>query len=140
MPARSVTLGRKLTEAQRKRWVKSMLETADEVGLPADPEFWAALVGYLEWVTRMAVINSQDGVPPAARQPADGAFGAGGRRDGRGKADRRNRCEPQERQSSQRQAPEAGGACDIQRSGIHHHQVAGRILVEAPPEKWPSLK
>ena len=50
--------------AQRKRWVKSMLETADEVGLPADPEFWAALVGYLEWVTRMAVINSQDGVPP----------------------------------------------------------------------------
>jgi hemoglobin len=57
-------LGRRLTEAQRKRWVAMMLETADEVGLPDDPEFRAALVGYLEWGTRLAVINSQEGVPP----------------------------------------------------------------------------
>jgi hemoglobin len=55
-------LGRKLTEAQRKRWIDLMLETVDEVGLPADPEFRAALVGYLEWGTRLAVLNSQDGV------------------------------------------------------------------------------
>jgi hemoglobin len=29
---------RELTEAQRKRWVEVMLETADAVGLPADPD------------------------------------------------------------------------------------------------------
>jgi len=56
-------LGRHLGEAQRKRWIALMLETADEVGLPDDPEFRAALVGYLEWGTRLAVLNSQDGVP-----------------------------------------------------------------------------
>lgn len=55
-------MGRTLTEAQRKRWVALMLETVDEMGLPDDPEFRAALVGYLEWGTRLAVINSQPGV------------------------------------------------------------------------------
>jgi hemoglobin len=63
-------LGRKLTDHQRKRWITSMLETADQIGLPDDPEFRAALVGYLEWGTRLAVINSQDGVaPPDASMP-----------------------------------------------------------------------
>ena len=38
-----------------------MLETADELGLPEDPEFRSALVGYLEWGSRLAVINSQPG-------------------------------------------------------------------------------
>ncbi|HEV2677200.1 MAG TPA: group II truncated hemoglobin [Aliidongia sp.] len=56
-------LGRRLTEVQRRRWIDLMLDTLDEAGLPADPEFRAALVGYLEWGTRLAVINSQDGVP-----------------------------------------------------------------------------
>jgi hemoglobin len=47
-----------------------MLDTADEVGLPADPEFRAAFVGYLEWGTRLAVMNSQDGVTqPSADAP-----------------------------------------------------------------------
>jgi hemoglobin len=40
-----------------------------EVGLPSDPEFRAAFVGYLEWGTRLAVMNSQEGVAP----PADDA-------------------------------------------------------------------
>ncbi|HSS15038.1 MAG TPA: group II truncated hemoglobin [Rhizomicrobium sp.] len=65
-------LGRHLTEQQRQRWVGLMLETVDEEGLPDDPEFRAALVGYLEWGTRLAVINSQDGVAepdPAAPMP-----------------------------------------------------------------------
>jgi len=63
-------LGRHLTETQRQRWLGLMLETADEVGLPDDPEFRSALVGYLEWGTRIAVINSQDGVqPPPADTP-----------------------------------------------------------------------
>ena len=56
-------LGRHLTETQRQRWVALMLETADTIGLPDDPEFRAAFVGYLEWGTRLAVINSRDGVP-----------------------------------------------------------------------------
>jgi len=51
-------LGRFLTEEQRKRWMALLLETADEVGLPSDPEFRSAFVGYLEWGTRLAVINS----------------------------------------------------------------------------------
>ncbi len=52
-------VGRFLTEEQRKRWMTLLLEIADEVGLPADPEFRSALVGYLEWGSRLAVINSQ---------------------------------------------------------------------------------
>jgi hemoglobin len=63
-------LGRHLTEAQRQRWIALMLETADEVGLPDDPEFRSALVGYLEWGTRIAVINSRDRVPqPSSEIP-----------------------------------------------------------------------
>jgi hemoglobin len=60
-------MGRHLTETQRRRWIELMLDTADEVGLPSDPEFRSALVAYLEWGTRLAVINSRDGAesPPA---------------------------------------------------------------------------
>ena len=46
-----------------------LLETADEVGLPTDPEFRAAFVGYLEWGSRIAVINSQDGVVAPSESP-----------------------------------------------------------------------
>jgi hemoglobin len=52
---------RALTEAQRQRWMQLLLQSADEVGVPNDPEFRSALVGYLEWGTRLAVINSQAG-------------------------------------------------------------------------------
>jgi hemoglobin len=55
-------LGRHLTEVLRRQWIALMLDTADEVGLPDDPEFRAAFVGYLEWGTRLAVINSAEGV------------------------------------------------------------------------------
>jgi CDGSH-type Zn-finger protein/ferredoxin len=48
-----------LTEQQRQRWVALMVQTADEVGLPDDPDFRSTLVAYLEWGTRIAVINSQ---------------------------------------------------------------------------------
>lgn len=66
-------LGRKLTHAQRRAWIALLLETADEVGLPDDPEFRASFVGYLEWGTRLAVMNSQEGVEapdPALPMPA----------------------------------------------------------------------
>ncbi len=51
-------IGKHLTEQHRKQWLKLLLETADELGLPDDPEFRSALMAYLEWGTRLAVINS----------------------------------------------------------------------------------
>lgn len=64
-------LNRHLTQEQRRRWVGLLLETADELRLPDDPEFRSALVGYLEWGSRLAVINSQPGstVDPHAPMP-----------------------------------------------------------------------
>jgi len=64
-------LSRHLTEAQRRHWFDLLLTTADEVSLPNDPEFRSALVGYLEWGSRLAVINSQEeaGGDPAAPMP-----------------------------------------------------------------------
>ncbi|MBC9929523.1 group II truncated hemoglobin [Chitinophaga qingshengii] len=53
-------LGKHLTEQHRKRWVELLLQTADELGMPDDPEFRSAFVGYLEWGTRIAVINSRE--------------------------------------------------------------------------------
>ena len=47
-----------LTEKHRKRWMELLLETADELSLPADPEFRSAFMAYLEWGTRIAVLNS----------------------------------------------------------------------------------
>jgi hemoglobin len=52
-------IGKNLSEMQRKRWIELLLETADENSVPVDPEFRSALVAYLEWGTRIAVINSQ---------------------------------------------------------------------------------
>src|ERR1700681_3111424 len=51
-------LARHLTDAQRKRWMLLLLDTADQLKLPDDPEFRSALVGYLEWGSRLAVLNS----------------------------------------------------------------------------------
>jgi hemoglobin len=54
-------LDRHLSQAQRREWVGLLLDTADELKMPDDPEFRSALVGYLEWGSRLAVINSQPG-------------------------------------------------------------------------------
>ena len=62
-------LGRRLTEAQRARWVQLLLACADDVGLPNDPEFRSAFVAYLEWGTRLAVLNSQPGVAEPISAP-----------------------------------------------------------------------
>ena len=62
-------LARSLTHEQRRRWVELLLACADAVGLPDDPEFRSAFVAYLEWGTRIAVINSQPGVPEPGPQP-----------------------------------------------------------------------
>lgn len=58
-------VGKRLTETQRARWANLMCQCAEEAGLPADPEFRAAFVAYIEWGSRIAVENSQtDAVPP----------------------------------------------------------------------------
>ena len=62
-------VGRALSDTQRKRWIQLLLECADELGVPSDPEFRSAFVAYLEWGTRLAVINSQPGADVSANQP-----------------------------------------------------------------------
>jgi hemoglobin len=62
-------LRRHLTQEQRRRWVSLLLECADDVGLPDDPECRSAFVAYLEWGSRLAVLNSQDDVTPVLEQP-----------------------------------------------------------------------
>ncbi len=54
-------LGKAITEPQRRRWVALLLDSLDEAGLPGDPEFRAAFVGYVEWGTRLALANSRPG-------------------------------------------------------------------------------
>ncbi len=51
-------IGKRLDETKRKRWIQLLLESVDEIGLADDPEFRSALVGYLEWGSRLAVLNS----------------------------------------------------------------------------------
>lgn len=59
MVAHHIGLG--ITPAHRLRFATLMSQAADDAALPADPEFRAALVGYLEWGTRIAMFNSQPG-------------------------------------------------------------------------------
>jgi CDGSH-type Zn-finger protein/truncated hemoglobin YjbI len=62
-------LGKELTEEQRARWVRLILQSADDVGLPNDPEFRAAFVSYIEWGSRIAKENSQPGAHPPMHMP-----------------------------------------------------------------------
>jgi hemoglobin len=62
-------LGRALTEPQRRQWMALLLDCADEVGLPTDPEFRSAFVAYIEWGSRLAVVNSQPGATADAGAP-----------------------------------------------------------------------
>jgi hemoglobin len=62
-------LDRSLKESERKRWMDLLLQCADEIGVPSDPEFRSAFVAYLEWGTRLAVLNSQPGASVAVESP-----------------------------------------------------------------------
>jgi CDGSH-type Zn-finger protein/truncated hemoglobin YjbI len=68
---------RSLTGDQRARWVSGWLTSADEVKLPADPEFRSAFTGYVTWD---AAAPADAGIPrwdwgpagpPAPRAAAD---------------------------------------------------------------------
>jgi hemoglobin len=58
-----------ITDEQRLAFVTLLSRAADDVGLPNDPEFRAAIMGYAEWGTRLAVHNSQPGAQTAAHAP-----------------------------------------------------------------------
>jgi hemoglobin len=58
-----------ITAEQRFRFASLMSLAADDADLPADPEFRAALVGYLEWGTRLALHNSQADAEVVADAP-----------------------------------------------------------------------
>jgi CDGSH-type Zn-finger protein/truncated hemoglobin YjbI/ferredoxin len=62
-------IGKDLSEDQRARWASLMIRSADEAGLPTDPEFRAAFVAYIEWGTRIAVENSAPGARPPQHMP-----------------------------------------------------------------------
>ena len=54
---------------RRLRFVTLLSQAADDAGLPADPEFRAALMGYAEWGSRLAVENSAADASPAQHAP-----------------------------------------------------------------------
>jgi hemoglobin len=58
-----------ITAAQRFRFASLMSLAADDAALPDDPEFRAALIGYLEWGTRLAQHNSQPNAEVVAQAP-----------------------------------------------------------------------
>ncbi len=58
-----------LKEEQRVRWAQLIAASADEAGLPADPEFRSAFVAYIEWGTRIALSNSQADAKPPLEAP-----------------------------------------------------------------------
>ncbi len=61
--------GLSITPEQRFRFASLMSLAADDAALPDDPEFRAALVGYLEWGTRLAMHNSQPDADVAPHAP-----------------------------------------------------------------------
>ncbi len=62
-------LGKALTEEKRARWVELISLSAQEAGLPSDPEFQAAFRAYIEWGSRIALENSQPGAKPPPNMP-----------------------------------------------------------------------
>jgi len=62
-------LGLDISVEQRRRFVSLMSMAADDAGLPDDPEFRAAIIGYLEWGTRLAMQNSKPGAEVVTEAP-----------------------------------------------------------------------
>jgi hemoglobin len=58
-----------ITSEQRLQFASLMSLAADDAELPDDPEFRSALMGYVEWGTRLAMHNSQPGAEAAPHAP-----------------------------------------------------------------------
>src|SRR3954454_5903074 len=61
--------GLDISDEQRLRFVTLLSRAADEAGLPDDPEFRAAVMGYAEWGSRLALHNSQPGAEGGEHAP-----------------------------------------------------------------------
>ena len=61
--------GLRITPGMRLHFVTLLSRAADIADLPDDPEFRAALMGYAEWGTRLALQNSQPGAEVAEHAP-----------------------------------------------------------------------
>jgi hemoglobin len=61
--------GLAITPELRLRFVTLLSRAADLADFPDDPEFRAALMGYAEWGTRLALHNSQPGADVAEHAP-----------------------------------------------------------------------
>jgi CDGSH-type Zn-finger protein/truncated hemoglobin YjbI len=62
-------VGKGLTEERRARWVGLLTRSAQDAGLPSDPEFRSAFGAYIEWGSRLALENSQPGARPPQHMP-----------------------------------------------------------------------
>ena len=62
-------IGKGLTEEKRARWVELILRSAQEAGLPTDPEFRSAFNSYIEWGSGLALENSQPAAKPPPHMP-----------------------------------------------------------------------
>lgn len=58
-----------ISTEQRLRFTQLMSRAADDAELPDDPEFRAAFVGYVEWGTRLALMNSRPGAEVVREAP-----------------------------------------------------------------------
>jgi len=58
-----------ISPEQRLRFVTLLSAAADVAGIPSDPEARAALMGYAEWGSRLALENSAPGATPAPQAP-----------------------------------------------------------------------
>ena len=63
-------LGKALTEEQRASWAQLIIRSADEAGLPTDPEFKAAFVSYIEWGSRIGTTKDPAEFKPVRPLPA----------------------------------------------------------------------
>ena len=70
-------IGLAITETQRARWAALIAASADEAGLPDDPEFRSAFVAYIEWGTRLALANSRPGAERPGRAGSPLGLGRG---------------------------------------------------------------
>jgi hemoglobin len=61
--------GLRISAEQRLRFVTLLSEAADRAELPVEPEFRAAIMGYAEWGSRLAVHNSDPEAEVAAEAP-----------------------------------------------------------------------
>ncbi len=59
----------RITPEQRHRFAATVSLALDDAGLPDDPEFRAAVIGYVEWGTRLAMLNSQPGAEVVEQAP-----------------------------------------------------------------------